>query len=98
LQKDYAFLIDTKLKRYRVVRHEPSKEVAMVPWTKSNIIKEGSEENVLEARDKGDTIELYINDQLVTSIKDLYGHPNGVPGLYAGDAAKIGFKKLEIRK
>ena len=53
---------------------------------------------MLEARDKGDTVELYINDQMVTSIKDQFGHPKGVPGLYSGDGAKIGFKKLEIWK
>lgn len=98
LTKDYAFLIDTQRKRYRVVRHEPSNEVTMVKWTNSATIKEGSLENVLEARDKGDTIELYINDQMVTSIKDQWGNPDGVPGLYSGDGAKIGFKKLEIWK
>ncbi|HEX6279860.1 MAG TPA: hypothetical protein VFZ49_07560 [Pyrinomonadaceae bacterium] len=98
LTKDYAFLIDTKRKKYRVVRHEPSKEVSMVSWANSSAIKDGSQENVLEARDKGDSIELFINDQMVTSIKDQFGHPNGVPGLYSGDGAKIGFKKLEIWK
>ncbi len=98
LTKDYAFLIDTKRKKYRVVRHEPSKETSMVSWKDSNAIKDGTQENVLEARDKGDTIELYINNEMVTSIKDQFGYPNGVPGLYSGDAAKIGFKKLEIWK
>jgi len=98
LTKDYAFLIDTKRKKYRVVRHEPSKETTMVSWKDSNAIKDGSQENVLEARDKGDTIELYINSEMVTSIKDQFGYPNGVPGLYSGDGAKIGFKKLEIWK
>ena len=98
LTKDYAFLIDSKRKKYRVVRHEPSKETSMVSWKDSSAIKEGSQENILEARDKGDNIELYINDQMVTSIKDQFGHPNGVPGLYSGDGAKIGFKKLEIWK
>ncbi len=98
LTKDYAFLIDSKRKKYRVVRHEPSKETTMVSWKDSNAIKDGTQENVLEARDKGITIELYINNELVTSIKDQFGHPNGVPGLYSGDGAKIGFKKLEIWK
>lgn len=98
LTKDYAFLIDTKRKRYRVVRHEPSKEVSMVSWTNSSAIKEGAQENVIEAHDKGDSIDLYINGQMVTSIKDQFGHPKGVPGLYSGDGAKIGFKKLEIWK
>ena len=98
LTKDYAFLIDTKRKKYRVVRHEPTKETSMVAWTNSTAIRDGSQENVLEARDKGDNVELYINDQMVTSVKDQFGYPNGVPGLYSGDGAKIGFKKLEIWK
>ena len=98
LTKDYAFLIDTQRKRFRVVRHEPSNEVTMVKWTNSTAIKDGTQENVLEARDKGETIELYINDQKITSIKDQHGSPDGVPGLYSGDGAKIGFKKLELWK
>lgn len=98
LTKDYAFLIDTKKKKYRIVRHEPTKEIPMIGWTNSSAINEGGAENVLEAKDKGDTIEFYINDQMVNSVKDSYGYPNGVPGLYSGDGVKIGFKKLEIRK
>jgi hypothetical protein len=98
LQQDYAFLIDTKKKKYRVVRHEPGKESSVVSWTSSNAIKEGSAENVLEARDLPDKIELYINGTMVTSIKNVYGYAGGVPGLYSGDAAKAAFKDLEIRK
>jgi hypothetical protein len=98
LKQDYAFLIDTKKKKYRVVRHAPSSEIAVVDWTNSSTIKDGSQENKLEVRDKGDTSELYINDQLVTSIKNTYAYKGGVPGLYAGDAVKIGFKDLQIIK
>ncbi len=98
LQQDYALLIDTKRKRYRVVRHEPQKETAIVNWTASPAIKPGGAENVLEARDLPDKIELYINGTMVTSIKNVYGFAGGVPGLYSGDAAKIAFKDLEIRK
>jgi hypothetical protein len=98
LQQDYALLIDTKRKRYRVVRHEPQKETAIVNWTSSPAIKPGTAENVLEARDLPDKIELYINGTMVTSIKNIYGFAGGVPGLYSGDAAKIAFKDLEIRK
>lgn len=98
LTKDYAFLIDAKRKRYRVVRHDPANETTVAAWKNSTAIKDGTLENVLEVRDKGDNIELYINGQMMTSIKDQYGHPNGVPGLYSGDGAKVGFKKLEIRK
>lgn len=98
LTQDYAFLIDTKKKRYRVVRHVPANELSVVAWTISNVIKDGTQENTLEVRDKGDMSELYINDQLVTSIKNTYAYKGGVPGLYSGDAVKIGFKDLKIIK
>lgn len=98
LQQGYAFLIDTKRKKYRVVHHEPQNEKSVVTWTTSTAIKEGSEENVLEARDLADKIELYINGTMVTSIKNVYGYNGGVPGLYAGDGVKVAFKNLEIRK
>jgi hypothetical protein len=98
LIRDYAFLIDSKKQKYRVVRHEPSKEDTVVSWTNSALINEGSQANILEARDKGDTVDLYINGQLATSIKNTLTPKGGVPGLYSGDAVKIGFKKMEIAK
>lgn len=98
LLQDYAFLIDTKRKKYHVVHHEPQKETSVVAWTSSDAIKGGTEENVLEARDLSDKIELYINGTMVTSIKNVYGYSGGVAGLYSGDGIKIAFKNLEIRK
>lgn len=98
LSKGYAFLIDAKKKRYRVVRHTSTNESALVPWKTSPAIKDGTAENMLEARDKGEMVELYINDQLVTSIKDQYDGKVGVPGLYSGDGVKVAFKNLQIRK
>ncbi len=98
LQQDYAFLIDTKRKKYRVVHHEPQKETAVVNWTSSSDIKGGTEWNTLEARDMTDKIELYINGTMVTSIKNVYGYAGGVIGLYSGDGVKITFKDLEIHK
>lgn len=100
LVQDYAFLIDTKKKKYRVVRHEPSDEKTITAWTNSNAIKDGTQENILEARDRPSDgkVELYINGQLVTTIPNTYGYKGGVPGLYAGDAAKIAFKNLQISK
>ena len=98
LQNDYAFLIDAKRKRFRIVRHDPEKEAAVVPWTNSKLINDGTAENVIEARDKGAKIELYLNGQLATSINSRPGPTGGVPGLYTGDGAKIAFKKLEIIK
>jgi len=98
LIQDYAFLLDAKKKRYRVVRHEPQKETALVPWTNSSLIKDGAAENIIEARDKGDKTDLYINGQLVNSVSNTYAYKGGVPGLYSGDSVKIAFKDLEIRK
>ncbi|MFN0140339.1 MAG: hypothetical protein ACKVQW_09665 [Pyrinomonadaceae bacterium] len=98
LQQDYAFLIDTKRKRYRVVHHVPRDEKTVVKWTNSAAIKEGSVDNTIEVRDRADNMELYINGTMVTSIKNVYGYAGGVPGLYSGDGVKIAFKNLEIRK
>jgi hypothetical protein len=98
LQQDYAFLINTKTKKYRVVHHEPAKETSVIPWSSSTAIKGGTDENVLEIHDLSDKIELYINGTMVNSIKNVYGYAGGVPGLYSGDGVKIGFKDLEIRK
>ena len=98
LVNDYAFLIDTVKKKYRVVRHEREDETTITAWTSSNSIKDHGGPNVLESRNKGDKIELYINDTLVTSITNKQGPKKGVPGLYVGDGARIGFKKLEVVK
>ncbi len=98
LQQDYAFLIDTKRKKYEVVRHAPQKETVVKNWTSSPAIKGGTEENTLEVRDQSDKIELYINGTMVTSIPNTYGYSGGVVGLYSGDGVKIAFKDLEIRR
>lgn len=98
LKQDYAFLIDTMKKRYRVVRHEPGKEISVIKWTKSIHIKGGKRQNILEVRDKGDKTELFINGQLVSSIENTYAFKSGSAGLYSGDRVKIAFKDLKIRK
>jgi hypothetical protein len=98
LKNDYAFLIDTKKKKFRVVRHDAEQEKTVTAWTNSNLIKPGSEPNTLEARDKGDKIELYINNQLASTITNKQGPKGGVPGLYVGDGAKIGFSKFAVVK
>ena len=98
LQKGYAFLIDTKQQKYRVVRHEPSKETDVVSWTSSSAINSGTAENTLEVRDTPSRVELYVNGDMVTTIKNTHGSKGGVVGLYSGDAVNIAFKKLEITK
>jgi len=98
LIKDYAFLIDAKKKRYRIVRHGSQQELDEIAWTDFAAIKNGSEANVLEVRDKSGEIDFYINDQKVTSIKNTRGYKNGFAGIYSGGAAKAAFSKLEIRR
>lgn len=98
LQQDYAFLIDAKRKRYRVVHHKPQTEDPVKNWTASTAINGGTEENTLEVRDQPDKIDLYINGTLVTSIQNVYGYSGGVVGLYSGDGVKVAFKNLEIRR
>lgn len=98
LIKDYAFVLDAKKKRYRIVRHASQDETVEVSWTNSSAIKDGTQANVLEVRDKGGSIDFYINDQKVTTIKNTNGYKNGVAGIYSGDAARAAFSKLELRK
>jgi hypothetical protein len=98
LQQGYAFVIDAKRKRYRVVRHSPKNETAVVNWSRSDAIREGTASNTLEVRDQSATVDLYINGTKVNSIKNTYGYPNGVVGIYASNALKVAFKDFEIRK
>lgn len=101
LKQDYAFLIDTKRNKYRVVHHDqndPKKEITVINWTASPAINGGAGENTLEARDHDSKIDLYINGTMVNSIKNVYGYSNGVVGLYSGDGIKVAFKDLEIRR
>lgn len=98
LQKGYAFLINTKTQKYSVVNHVPGDEKKVIAWTKSDAINKGSAENTLEVRDLDDKIELYINGKMVNSIKNVHGYAGGVVGLYSGDAVKIAFKDLIIKK
>jgi len=98
LQKGYAFLINTKTQKYSVVNHLPGKENKVIAWTKSDAINAGSAENTIEMRDLDDKIELYINGKMVNSIKNVHGYAGGVVGLYSGDAVKIAFKDLIIKK
>lgn len=98
LQKDYAFLIDSKKKRYRVVRHEPQKELVVVKWTNFAGIKNGTEANVLEVKDEGENLSLSINGQPVTTVPDTYGYKNGAPGLYTSGNVKAAFSAMQIKK
>jgi hypothetical protein len=98
LIQDYGFIIDSDKQRYRVVSHTPGKETDIIKWTKSTIIKNGTQKNVLEVRDKDGDITFYINDQKIDSIKNKDGYSGGVPGIYTGDAVQVAFSDLQISK
>lgn len=98
LIRGYGFLIDAKKKRYRVVQHAIRKETEVVKWTDYSKMNGGSEANVLEARDDGTKVALYINGDKVANIDNSYSGTNGVPGVYSGDAVRAAFSKLEIKK
>lgn len=98
LQQDYAFLIDSKTQRYRIVTHKPQKEENVVSWTKSTSIKQGTLENVLEVRDENGLMSFYINGDFITSLRNSEGFKEGVAGIYVGGASPVGFSNFEIRK
>jgi hypothetical protein len=97
LIQGYAFLIDAKKGRYRVVHHSPSKEEAVINWTRSDAIKTGTVANTLEARDNSGTVDLYINGQKVNSIPNTYGYSDGVIGIYASSSVQVAFTDMELR-
>jgi hypothetical protein len=97
-KKDYAFLIDSKNGGYRIAKHKDTKETVIIPWTKSKSIKTGSDYNEIEVKDSKDSMEFYINGDLVTSVKHSDGNTNGIVGLYTGTGFPVSFSNLEIRK
>ena len=96
LKQDYAFLIDSKRKRYRVVKHKDTKESDVTKWTVSSAIKDGDQKNTLEVHDLSGMMEFFINGTKLTTIRNEAGAKPGVPGLYAGDAVKIAFSDLTV--
>lgn len=95
LKQDYAFVIDTVKKRYRVIRHTSNDEIRVIPWTDNLFINSGAQENTLEARDLGSKTELFINGHLITTVDNTYAFATGSPGLYT-DNVNIAFRDLTI--
>ena len=98
LKQDYAFLIDSVNKKFRIVRHIPGDEISVVGWTRSPTIKDGTDANTLEVRDENKTMNFYINGEIVKTLPNTDGYSGGVTGLYSGDAVQIAFSDLEISK
>lgn len=98
LLQDYAFLIDSVKKKYRIVYHQPGKENEVTKWTNSAAIKDGTQENILEVRDADGKMDFYINGTLITSVRNVYGYKNGVAGIYSGDKINVAFSGFQISK
>lgn len=98
LIKDYAFLINAKTGKYRVVSHAPGKEQVIVNWKTSASIKGGTGENVLEVKDENGQLKFFINGDLVETVSGKDGYTDGVPGVYVGGTSPVAFSNLEIRK
>ncbi|MBA4184169.1 MAG: hypothetical protein H0X49_09175, partial [Acidobacteria bacterium] len=98
LTQDYAFIIDSENKQYRIVRHSPQEEIPVEDWTRSSAIKDGTQKNVLEVRDENKKMNFYINGEFIKTINNTDGYIGGVTGLYSGDAVQIAFSDFEIAK
>ena len=98
LIKDYAFLINAKTGKYRIVTHTPGNEKTIVNWKVSSSIKTGSQENVLEVQDANGQFKFFINGVLMETLSSKDSYQDGVPGIYVGGASPVAFTNLEIRK
>lgn len=97
--EDYALLIYTGDEpQYQIVMHKDGAQTPIVAWTRSSVIRPGTNPNQLEARVDGSEISFYINGQYVNRITDKEDFTNGLAGLYTSDTATIAFDDLEISR
>jgi hypothetical protein len=97
--EDYALLIYTGSEpQYEIIKHKSGTQTTVVAWTKSNVIRSGTNPNQLEVRAKGDELTFYINGQYVNRITDTENFKRGVAGLYTSDIAEVAFDDLEIER
>jgi len=97
--EDYALLIYTGAEaKYEIIKHKGGEQSAIVPWTKSTVIRGGTNTNQLEVRARGTELTFYINGQYVDRITDTENFRGGVAGLYTSDTAEVAFDDLEIKR
>ena len=97
--EDYALLIYTGSDpQYEIIKHKAGEQTTVVPWTKSSVIRSGTNSNQLEVRAKGTELSFYINGQYVDRITDTENFKRGVAGLYTSDTAEVAFDDLEIER
>ncbi len=98
LEKDYALLIRSDTRQYRIVRHSQKRERNIVNWTRTSAIKSGSAVNELEARVNGREMSFYINGVFIRTEKDFSTYQDGVAGIYTSGNLPIGFSEIEYKK
>jgi len=97
--EDYALLIYTgEEPQYQVVMHKGGNQKTLVPWTKSPVIRPGTNPNRLEIRTRADQLEFYINGRSLTRITDTENLKRGVAGLYTSETSEVVFDDLEIER
>jgi hypothetical protein len=97
--EDYALLIfNGDEAKYEIIKHKGGKQSVVIPWTKSTIIRSGTNPNQLEIRAKGAELSFYINGQYVERITDSENFKGGVAGLYTSDIVEVAFDDLEIKR
>ncbi|MEP6636805.1 MAG: hypothetical protein ABJB97_08775, partial [Acidobacteriota bacterium] len=97
--EDYALLVYTGSEpQYEVVMHTDGNQTTLVPWTKTTVLRSGTNPNQLEIRTKGDELSFHINGRFLTRITDKETFKRGVAGLYTSETPEVVFDDLEIRR
>ena len=97
--EDYGLLIYTGPEaKYEIIKHKNGVQSTVVPWTRSTVIRSGTNPNQLEIRARGLELSFYINGQYVDRITDSENFRRGVAGLYTSDKTDVAFDDLEIRR
>ncbi|HKO59859.1 MAG TPA: hypothetical protein VJV03_01755 [Pyrinomonadaceae bacterium] len=97
--EDYGLLIYTGPEaKYEIIKHKNGVQSTVVPWTRSTVIRTGTNPNQLEIRARGLELSFYINGQYIDRITDSENFRRGVAGLYTSDSTDVAFDDLEIRR
>ena len=97
--EDYALLVYSGSEpQYQVVMHKDGVQKTLVSWTKSSIIRSGTNPNQLEIRSKGDQLSFYINGRYLTRVTNSENNKRGVAGLYTRETGEVAFDDLEITR
>jgi hypothetical protein len=97
--EDYALLIYTGSDpQFQVVLHKNGVQKTLVPWTKSSVIRSGTNPNQLEIRSQADELSFYINGRYLTRVTDTENNKRGVAGLYTSETGEVAFDDLEITR